>query len=206
MNPQIIHCLPNTRPPRSRANLNGRVPYSIASLPCSIRGAVWCVLISLLVWIAPSLSRAQDVVLNPGYIVGNDIEGGPPIRVIGEPLLEFQTSEIGGAVAQALSFPKFLVTEYLTADNPIGPNGWDFATETNEYTLVMDVMFPSLKNSTALMQASVGNTSGCELAILGGRHSFEPAAPRQKNSCGRVGCGSLWRFQHVEPHNWCVSG
>jgi hypothetical protein len=95
----------------------------------------------------------------------NSIEGAPPVRVIGEPQLEFQPDEIGGELAQVLSFPKFLVTEYLTTDNPIGPNGHDFAEDTNEYTLVMDVMFPSFSKYTALMQAGVGNFGGCELAI-----------------------------------------
>lgn len=95
----------------------------------------------------------------------NDLEGGAPMRVEGEPNLEFVDAEIGGEVAQVLSFPNFKVHEYLVADNPMPPNGWEFATDTNVYTLVMDVMFPELSRSTALMQASVGNSGGSEFVF-----------------------------------------
>ncbi|MEZ5326901.1 MAG: serine/threonine-protein kinase [Verrucomicrobiales bacterium] len=77
----------------------------------------------------------------------NSIPGAPPMSVAGQPALEFQGSDIAGQPAQVLGFPKFLTTEYLMAENPIGPNGYAFATETNEYTLVMDVMFPEIGNS-----------------------------------------------------------
>ena len=119
-----------------------------------------------------SRSRAPDNKLVPvslfqfdGNLDNSMVGKVPPMRVVGEPRVAFETVKIGGADAEVLRFPAFLIDQYLTTDNPIGPNGHAQATDTNEYTVVMDIMFLELPGTTPLVQASVGNSGGAELSV-----------------------------------------
>ncbi len=74
--------------------------------------------------------------------LGNDIAGGDPLTVNGAQAVTFATSAIGGVTAHVAGVPAFSNDlNHMSAVNPIGANGG--GARTNDYTLIMDVNFPT---------------------------------------------------------------
>jgi hypothetical protein len=94
--------------------------------------------------------------------LGSAIDDGPDMVAWGEPELAYEDAEIGAETAKVLHFPRFLPSQWLKFTNPIGPNGPVGAEETNSWTLVYDLMFPSLTAPAALFQCHSENFGEAE--------------------------------------------
>ncbi len=124
------------------------------------------------------------------------IPDGPDMVAWGEPALSYEDAEIGGATAKVLHFPRFLPSQWLKFANPIGPNGPLGATETNAWTIVYDVMFPSFTGPAALFQCHSENFGEAEL--YAGR---EGIGSRFGLFYGEIREGEWYRIAIVSNHN-----
>ncbi|MGK0190049.1 MAG: serine/threonine protein kinase [Verrucomicrobiales bacterium] len=123
----------------------------------------------------PAVSRSADGTVRPVALFQFDgdlksaIPGGPDMVAWGDPQLSFEKAQIGDgdgdSEAEVLHFPRFTPSQWLKFENIIGINGPPDATETNRFTLVYDVMFPSLTGPTALFQCHSGNFGDAELYV-----------------------------------------
>ena len=87
--------------------------------------------------------------------LNNDQPGGDPMSVVGVWTPTYVNQSIGGSSATALSFPKFTATQALGMPNQAGvngPNGPGSPPTTNNWSIVMDVRFPSAGDYTSLWE------------------------------------------------------
>jgi len=77
----------------------------------------------------------------------------------------FTTATIGGSDAIVMGFPAATVDQGYTMTHGIAPNG--SGSYVNQYTLIMDIMFPSASSGLyrALWQTSQGNANDADLFV-----------------------------------------
>ena len=99
----------------------------------------------------------------------NDIAGGDPLTVNGGQAVTFTTSTIGGNSAQVGDVPALSnANNTISAVNPIGPNGGAGATQTNDYTLIMDVNFPTFPGTgsfASLLETDPSNNDDVDFFV-----------------------------------------
>lgn len=76
--------------------------------------------------------------------------GGAPLSVNGGWTAAYESTTIGGSPATALSFPALSNTQSLQMTNEAAGNGG--GVKTNEWSIVMDVKFPSITGFIGLWQ------------------------------------------------------
>ncbi len=117
----------------------------------------------------PVRSRAADGSITPVALwqfdgdLRSSIAGGPDLEAIGSPALAFTSVRFPDSEARVMNAPRFLPSQWLKSPNVIGINGPPDATESNEWTLVFDVMFPSLTGPVALFQCDSENRAVAEV-------------------------------------------
>jgi hypothetical protein len=93
--------------------------------------------------------------------LNNSIPGGAPLSIFGGWTGNFVSDTIGGSSATALSFPAMAAdTQSLQMPNQAAANAG--GTQTNEWTLVMDVKFPTIPGFISLWQTdqNIGANDG----------------------------------------------
>jgi hypothetical protein len=77
----------------------------------------------------------------------------------------FTTATIGGQTASVMQFPATSPTQGYTVTHGIAPNGG--GSYVNQYTLIMDIMFPAASSGTwrGLFQTSVANSNDGDLFV-----------------------------------------
>lgn len=77
----------------------------------------------------------------------------------------FTTATIGGQTAQVMSFPATTPSQGYIMTHGIAPNGG--GTDVNQYTLILDVMFPAASSGQfrALLQTDPGNGNDGDLFV-----------------------------------------
>lgn len=84
-----------------------------------------------------------------------------------ETFTTFTTATIGGSEAIVMGFPAATVGQGYTMTHGIAPNGGGSGSYVNQYTLIMDIMFPTASSGVyrALWQTSQGNANDADLFI-----------------------------------------
>ncbi len=151
----------------------------------------------------PVRSRAADGSIKPVALFQFDgdlrsgIAGGPDLTAIGAPALTFASANIRDGVAEVLQAPRFLPSQWLKCPNVIGINGPPDATESNDWTLVFDVMFPSITGPVGLFQCDSENRAVAELYVgPGGLGDTEFGL-----QYGRIREGEWYRIVVVSSHS-----
>jgi hypothetical protein len=93
--------------------------------------------------------------------LNNSVSGGSPMSIFGGWASNFANDTIGGSSATVLSFPAMASgTQSLQMPNQAGANGGGL--ETNDWTIVMDVKFPSITGFISLWQTdqNIGASDG----------------------------------------------
>jgi len=77
----------------------------------------------------------------------------------------FTTATIGGQTAQVMSFPATSPTQGYVMTHGLAPNGG--GSYVNQYTLIMDLMFPGASSSQwrALFQTNPDNANDADLFV-----------------------------------------
>jgi hypothetical protein len=93
--------------------------------------------------------------------LNNSVPGGTAMSIFGGWTGTFTNDTIGGSSATALSFPAMAAdTQSLQMPNQAGANGG--GTQTNEWTIVLDVKFPTIPGFISLWQTdqNIGANDG----------------------------------------------
>lgn len=85
-----------------------------------------------------------------------------------EAVTSFTTATIGGSTAVVMNFPAATATQGYIMTHGIAPNGG--GSYVNQYTLIMDIMFPTASSDTfrGLFQTSTANANDGDLFVNGG--------------------------------------
>ena len=82
--------------------------------------------------------------------LNNSVSGGAPMAAAGGWSPAYVNETIGGSAARVLSFPAMSDTQALDMPNEASPDDVGVPTNTNIWSIVMDVKFPTLNSFTAL--------------------------------------------------------
>lgn len=114
----------------------------------------------------------------PAAVTGQwDFNSGDLSATVGTPLAylsdtavttTFTTATIGGSPANVMNFPTTLpVTQGYSMTHGMAPNGGSLLGLVNQYTLIMDLMFPTASSGTwrTLLQNNPANTTDATLFV-----------------------------------------
>jgi hypothetical protein len=122
---------------------------------------VVALLLLAVVALVGSTQAAQVGVWQLNNNLNNSVPGGAALSIIGGWTENFVGDTIGGTAATALSFPAMAAnTQSLQMPNQGGANGG--GSRTNEWTIVMDLKFPTIPGFISLWQTdpNIGANDG----------------------------------------------
>jgi hypothetical protein len=110
----------------------------------------WFLVAALFAAQAVSASAAQVGLWQLNDSLENEVAGGSPLSITGGWASAYGAEDIGGSPATVLSFPALDGTQSLAMPNDAGANGG--GSLTNQWSIVMDVKFPTIAGFIGLWQ------------------------------------------------------
>lgn len=91
--------------------------------------------------------------------LNNAVSGGAAMSIVGGWTPSYLNETINGSPAVALTFPAMSSSQALDMPNQAGPNGVGSSPTKNNWSLIMDVKFPTLGSYTSLWKTNTGATT-----------------------------------------------